>query len=251
MLHKGMRALVTGGSGGIGSAVARMLAGLGVDTIAASNDQLRLDALNGIENLSTVFVDVRDAGAMKRKFASGEFDILVNAAGVLGVTGTLYSVPTASAQEIIDVNVVGLHNALSAVVPGMVERNRGHIVNISSLAGPYPSIGQPMYSASKAAVHNMSANLRMELFGTDVRVTELRPGRVRTGMHAEMFVGDHSKSDALLYDPYECLKPDDIADTLRFVLSTPPHVSIAQIEVVPTHQVVGGTKMYQRGAAAV
>ncbi|WP_137931774.1 SDR family oxidoreductase [Mesorhizobium comanense] len=250
MLEKGMRALVTGGSGGIGSALVRMLAAHGVHAIALSNNQAKLAALADIENVETVLMDVTDAGALNSAFSGQRIDILVNAAGVLGVTGTLYSVPNASAQHILDVNVIGVHNALSAVVPGMVERNRGHIVNVGSLAGPYPSTGQPVYSASKAAIHNMSANLRMELFGTDVRVTEIRPGRVRTGMHAEMFGGDHSKSDELLYDPYECLQPQDIADAIQYVLSTPPHVCVAQIEVVPTHQVVGGTKMFQRQPAA-
>lgn len=248
MLKKGTTALVTGGSGGLGGAIVKMLAGEGVTTIAASNDAAKLDALKGIENVETIFIDVTDIEAMKATFASREIDIIINAAGVLGVTGTLYSVPNDSAQRVMDVNVMGTHNTLVATVPGMVKRNRGHIVNIGSLAGPYPSAGQPMYSASKAAVHNMSSNLRMELFGTDVRVTEIRPGRVRTGMHAEMFNGNHAKANELLYDPFECLRPEDIAEALRYVLSTPPHVCVAQIEVVPTHQVVGGTKMHQRQA---
>nr|WP_186363401.1 SDR family oxidoreductase [Rhizobium sp. ACO-34A] len=246
MLEKGMTALVTGGSGGIGSAVVKMLAECGVTAIALSNNQEQLDKLKSIANVEPVFMDVRDAEGLKAAFGARQIDILFNAAGVLGVTGTIYSVPASSAQHIIDVNIIGIHNALSAVVPGMVERNSGHIINMGSLAGPYPSAGQPMYSASKAAVHNMSANLRMELFGTDVKVTELRPGRVRTGMHAEMFDGDHSQSDALLYDPYECLTPENIADAVRYVLATPGNVCVSQIEVVPTHQVVGGTKMYSR-----
>jgi NADP-dependent 3-hydroxy acid dehydrogenase YdfG len=248
MLKAGASALVTGGSGGIGSAIVRMLAGEGVKVIAASNDEVRLRELEGVANVETCFVDVTDVARMQALFGSREIDILVNAAGVLGVTGTYYSVPHESAQHIMDVNVVGVHNALSAVVPGMVSRNHGHIINIGSIAGPYPSAGQPMYSASKAAIHIMSANLRLELFGTDVRVTELRPGRVRSGMHAEMFEGDHARAAELLYDPYECMNPEDVADVIRFVLATPPHVCVAQIEVVPTHQVIGGTKMYQRAA---
>tara|TARA_R100001129_G_scaffold186346_3_gene177694 strand:+ start:10654 stop:11406 length:753 start_codon:yes stop_codon:yes gene_type:complete len=249
MLKKGMTALVTGGSGGIGSAVVKTLAARGVTVIAASNDDDKLKALEGIENVETCLVDVRDFTKLKELFGGREIDAVINAAGVLGVTGTIYSVPHESAQEILDVNVVGIHNVLSSVVPGMVERNRGHIVNIGSLAGPYPSAGQPMYSASKAAVHNMSANLRMELFGTDVKVTEIRPGRVRTGMHAEMFEGSHERANEILYDPYECLNAEDIANAIDYVLSTPPHVCVAQIEVVPTHQVVGGTKMHQRESA--
>lgn len=249
MLAKGTTALVTGGSGGIGSALVRMLAGAGVHTIALSNDREKLALLDGLDNVETVFMDVRDADGLKEAFSKRQIDILVNAAGVLGVTGTLYSVPQGSAQHIIDVNVVGIHNCLSAVVPGMVERNRGHVVNVGSLAGPYPSSGQPIYSASKAAVHNMSFNLRMELFGTDVRVTEIRPGRVRTGMHAEMFGGDHARANELLYDPFECLRPEDIAEAIRYVLSTPSHVCVSQIEVVPTHHVVGGARIYQRPPA--
>jgi len=221
MLGKGETALVTGGSGGIGSAVVRMLARQQVAVVALSNDAEKLTLLSGESGVERLLLDVTDAAGMRSALAGRGIDILVNAAGVLGVTGTLFDVSTQSAQRILDVNVMGTHNALSTVVPGMIARNHGHIINIGSIAGPYPSTGQPIYSASKAAVHNMSANLRMELFGTDIRVTELRPGRVRTGMHAEMFGGDHAKSDELIYDPYECLTPEDIAETIRFVLAAP------------------------------
>lgn len=246
MLNANSTALVTGGSGGIGSAIVAMLARHDVRVIALSGDADQLASLSAGGNVEKVHLDVRDAAAMKERFSGREIDILVNAAGMLGVSGTLFDVPSESAQRVLDVNVMGIHNALSAVVPGMIKRNRGHVINIGSIAGPYPSAGQPIYSASKAAVHNMSANLRMELFGTDIRVTEVRPGRVRTGMHAEMFNGDHAKANEQLYDPYECLNTEDVAETIRFVLSMPARACVAQIEVVPTHQVVGGTKMFQR-----
>jgi len=249
MLTKGTTALVTGGSGEIGSALVHMLASTGVHAIALSSNRETLALLDGIENVEPLLLDVVDADGIQQALSGRQIDILINAAGVLGATGTLYDIPHDAAQRIIDVNIMGVHNCLSAVVPGMIERNRGHVVNIGSIAGPYPSVGQPIYSASKAAIHNMSANLRMELFGTDVRVTEVRPGRVRTGMHAEMFDGDHDRANKLLYDPYECLNPQDIAEAIQYVLSTPPHVCVSQIEVVPTHQVVGGTKMYARAPA--
>jgi len=239
-------ALVTGGCGGIGSDIVKLLASCGAYVIALSNNQQRLEQLAGMENVETCFLDVRDVAAIHTLFKSRDVDILVNAAGVLGVTGELYSVPHQSAQQILDVNVMGIHNMLSAIVPGMIQRNRGHIINFGSLAGPYPSIGQPIYSASKAAVHNISLNLRMELFGTDIKVTEIRPGRVRTGMHAEMFDGDQIKAETLLYAPYECMTGADIAKTIAFVLEAPDHVCVSQIEVVPTHQVFGGTKIFQR-----
>jgi 3-hydroxy acid dehydrogenase/malonic semialdehyde reductase len=250
MITKGDTALVTGGSGGLGSAMVRMLAAQGINTIALSNDQAKLDELRGIENVEIMFMDVTSAAEMRAAFKDRQVDLVINAAGVLGVTGTLYSIPVESAQHILDVNVIGVHNSLAAVVPGMVERNKGHIINIGSLAGPYASAGQPMYSASKGAIHNMTANLRMELFGTDVKVTEVRPGRVRTGMHAEMYEGSHEKANELMYDPYECLRAEDIANAIEYVISTPTHVCVSQIEVVPTHQVVGGTRMFQRPPAA-
>lgn len=250
MLKQGTLALVTGGGGGIGSALVKLLASKGVRTIAADVSSDKLQRLAGIENVETLHLDVSDFDAVSAAVAGRQVDIVVNAAGVLGVTGTLYALPRNSGQKIMDVNVVGIHNVLSATVPGMVERNRGHIVNIGSIAGPYASAGQPMYSASKAAVHNMSMNLRLELFGSDVRVTEIRPGRVRSGMHAEMFDGDQSKAEEVLYEAFECLDAEDIADAIAYVLDTPPHVCVSQIEVVPTHQVIGGTKMLSRDQKA-
>jgi len=241
-------ALVTGGCGGIGCEIVKLLAAHQMHVIALSNNAARLEKLTEMKNVETCFVDVRDEVKIHTLFDNREIDILINAAGVLGVTGTLYSIPHQSAQQILDTNVMGIHNMLSAIVPGMVARNCGHIINFGSLAGPYPSIGQPIYSASKAAVHNISLNLRMELFGTDIKVTEIRPGRVRTGMHAEMFNGDQEQAEALLYAPYECLTAIDIARTIAFILETPDHVCISQIEVLPTHQVFGGTKMFQRDA---
>jgi len=238
--------LVTGGCGGIGSAIAQLLAHAQAHVIALSNNQQRLACLEGQTNIETCFLDVRDKERVQALFENRDVDVLINAAGVLGVTGELYSVPNHSAQQIVDVNIMGLHNMLSAIVPGMIRRNHGHIINFGSLAGPYPSVGQPIYSASKAAVHNISLNLRLELFGTDIKVTEIRPGRVRSGMHAEMFDGDVRQAEALLYTPYECMEPVDIAETIAFVLQTPEHVCVSQIELLPTHQVFGGTKMFER-----
>jgi len=242
----GKTALVTGGCGGIGCEIVKLLAARQVYVIALSNNAQGLEKLAGINNVETCLSDVRDRAGIHTLFDEREIDILINAAGMLGVTGTLYSLPHQSAQQILDVNVMGIHNMLCVIVPGMIERNRGHIINFGSLAGSYPSTGQPVYSASKAAVHNISLNLRMELFGTDIKVTEIRPGRVRSGMHAQMFDGDQDQAEALLYAPYECMTGIDIAETVGFVLEMPDHVCVSQIEVVPTHQVFGGTKMFER-----
>ena len=197
-----------------------------------------------------MFLDVTDAKAVKASLGDRRIDILISAHGALGVTGKLFDVPAASVQRLVEVNIIGIQNCLSAIVPGMIARNHGHIINIGSIAGIYASLNQPMYSATKAAVHNMTTNLRMELFGTDIRVTEYQPGRVRTGMHDEMFDGDHQKVRELLYDPYECLTGDDVAESFRYILSAPAHVNVSQMEVVPTHQVIGGNRYFRRDGKA-
>ncbi len=238
----GRTVLVTGGCGGIGSAVVRLLAAGGARVVAASDRPDRLAALAAETGAEALSLDVTDREAVMAALSGREIDAMVVAAGSLGVTGTLYDVPAEGARHVVDVNVHGLQNCLQAVVPGMIARDRGHVVAISSIAGPYPATAQPVYAASKAAVHAMATNLRMELYGTSLRVSEIRPGRVATGMHREMFEGDEEKAAATFYEGYACLTPQDVAAAIGFVLSAPPHVDVTVLEIMPTHQVIGGVR---------
>ena len=179
MLKAGVTALVTGGSGGIGSAIVRMLADQGVEVVAASNDEVSLKALEGVANIETCFVDVTDEARMRELFGERKIDILVNAAGVLGVTGTYYSVPHASAQRIMDVNVVGVHNALSVVVPGMVSRNHGHIINIGSIATTRCG-DNPGYAASKVGILGLTRAAARAYAKDNIRCNLVSPGHVDT-----------------------------------------------------------------------
>ena len=239
----GKTALVTGGTGGIGSAVVRELVAKGAKVISASidTDETRKGVADetGAECL---YLDVSDRDAVMSAISPRQVDILVNASGALGQTGTLFDQPEESAQRLVNVNILGVQNCLQAVVPGMVERDEGHVVLIGSIAGPYPSLAQPIYSATKAAVHSMAFNLRMELYGSQVRVTEIRPGRVRTGMHAEMFGGSHEEADKRVYDPVVTMEADDAAEAIIWALSKPSRLCVSQIEILATDHVIGGIR---------
>lgn len=241
-------AAVTGACGGIGSHIVRQLRAADVTVYAVSHRKSELEAIASDSGSTAILLDVSDASAVADQIASLDVDILVNAAAVLGETSAIHETTPETAQTIVNVNILGVENMLRAVVPGMIERNRGHVVNFGSIAGIHITAGQPLYSISKAAIHMMTQNLRMDLFGTDIRVSEILPGRVKTGMHAEMFAGDHARSDALVYSDYECLMPEDIADAVLYMINAPLHVNITQLEIVPTHQVLGGARFHSRSA---
>jgi NADP-dependent 3-hydroxy acid dehydrogenase YdfG len=147
-------------------------------------------------------------------------------------------------------NVAGTVNAIRAVVPGMVARDRGHVVNLGSIAATFPAPGSPAYAATKAAVHSLSQNLRLDLFGSRVRVTEICPGRVRTGIHAGYVGGDAAKAEEAFYRGYECLEPEDIASAVLFALDAPPRMDVTYMEILPTLQVYGGGDFLRTGPAA-
>ena len=238
----GKTAAILGGTGGIGSAVARQLTKAGCKVLAASVDSAaKLDALAQETGADCVHLDVRDRSAVVALLKPLAPDFLILAHGALGRTGTLFDQPEESAQRLVDVNILGVQNCLQAVVPGMIERNDGHIVLLGSVA-IYPSLGQPIYSATKAAVHSMCRNLRMELYPARVRVTEIRPGRVRSGMHAEMFDGDLAEATRRVYDPVHCLTADEIAEGIVWALNKPAHLCVAELEIVATEHVIGGVR---------
>lgn len=239
---EGKKAIVLGGTGGIGSAVVRQLISLGAHVLAASIDVDETRAALATDSgAKCIKLDVRDRDAVMATLEPVEADILVNASGALGQTGTMFNQPAESARRLVDVNILGVQNCLQAVVPGMLKRDDGHIVFLGSIA-IYPSMGQPIYSATKAAVHLMAANLRMELYPSRVRVTEYRPGRVRSGMHAEMFGGSLEEATRRLYDPVQCMVPEEVAEGIVWALNKPPHLCVTQLEVMATEHVIGGVR---------
>ncbi len=230
-------ALVTGASSGIGEAVVRELRRRGLKVHAAARRADRLDRLAGETGCVAHAVDIRDTQVVYEAFGNLEFDILVNNAGVGRGFAQL---STASPQDIdatLGTNVTAAVHVLRAVMPGMVQRRRGHIVNIGSVAGLYP-INSSIYGASKGAIRLLSQNLRMELQGTGVRVTEICPGRVETEFFA-IATGDADQAKRAFAD-LQPLSPADVARSILHALDAPWHVNISSIELAPTEQFFGG-----------
>jgi len=248
-----MIALVTGATSGFGAEIARRFVREGHRVIAAGRRMDRLEALTTElgDALYPVLLDVRERDAV---FAAIEalpeswsaIDVLVNNAGLaLG----LDMAPRANLDDwetMIDTNIKGLTYVTRAVLPGMVERDRGHIVNLGSIAGEFPYPGGNVYGATKAFVHQFSLNLRADLLETRIRVTDVQPGLCGgTEFSNVRFKGDDNKA-AQTYTGTEPLTAVDIADAVYWVTSRPAHVNINSIQMMPVCQAFGPLAVKRR-----
>jgi NADP-dependent 3-hydroxy acid dehydrogenase YdfG len=229
-------ALVTGASSGIGAAVVTALRARGLTVVAAARRAERLEALAEETGCTPLVVDLRDTGALYDALGGLEVDILVNNAGLGRGFEALFEVSPEDIDTTLGTNVLAAVHVVRAVAPGMVGRKRGHIVNIGSIAGLYP-IKSSLYGASKGAVHLLSQNLRVELQGSGVRVTEICPGRVETEFF-QVAVGEEAAKK--VYSGFEIMQPQDVADAILYALDTPWRVNVSTIEMTPTEQYVGG-----------
>lgn len=242
----GQTVLVTGATSGFGEATARRFASLGARVIAAGRRTDRLDSLRGEigEALHPLPLDVRDSDAVFAAVESlpaafAEIDVLVNNAGLARGLGPAHDSDLDDWIEMVDTNVTGLMVVTRAVLPGMVERGKGHVVNLGSVAGAYPYPGGNVYGATKAFVHQFSLNLRADLAGRNVRVTCIEPGAAETEFSLVRFHGDRAQSDAA-YAGLEALTGEDIADAIVYAVSAPAHVNVNRIEIMCTQQSLGG-----------
>jgi 3-hydroxy acid dehydrogenase/malonic semialdehyde reductase len=237
----GKVALVTGASSGIGEACARALAAEGARVIVAARRREALAALAAeLEEGFVVELDVRDREAVERAVVSlpaewAEIDILVNNAGLGRGLDKLHEGDVDEWEEMVDTNVKGLLYVTRAVVPGMVSRGRGHVVNIGSVAGLEVYPGGNVYCATKHAVDAITKGLRMDVVDTPVRVSTVDPGMVETEFSMVRFKGDAERARKV-YQGIDALTGDDIADAVVYCVTRPPHVSINQIVVTPTSQ---------------
>ena len=239
-----MVAFVTGASSGLGEAIARRYAAAGVRVIAAARRRDRLAALVDEFGEDLIFVsvlDVRDRDAIEQLVASlppafAEIDVLVNNAGLALGLESAQEADLDNWQQMIETNCTGLVYATRAVLPGMVARRRGHVVNMGSIAGTYPYPGGNVYGATKAFVHQFSLGLRADLHGTGVRVTSIEPGLIGGTEFSEVrFAGDAERA-AGLYAGTKPLMPEDIAAAVEWATSQPPHVNVNVIELMPVVQ---------------
>ena len=234
-------ALVTGASSGIGAAVARALAARGLAVHVTARRADRLEALARECGCTAHVLDLRDSGAVQATLSALDVDVVVNSAGLgLGFEGLVKAEPE-EIEATLDTNVLGMARVLRAVLPGMVERKRGHVVNIGSIFGLH--VAEPtIYGASKAADHLLSQNLRMELRGTGIRVTEVSPGRTKTEFYVVATGQDIADLEDTMYG-FDVLTAEDVADAVLYVLDTPWRVNVSLLELPATEQTVGGTSI--------
>lgn len=238
--------VITGASSGIGASCARMFAQEGASLILAARRRDKLAALATEikqayqSKIHLLELDVSDRSAVAKSFADlPEFwrnvDILVNNAGLSRGLDKLQSGEIQNWEEMIDTNVKGLLYVTRSLLPGMVERDRGHVINIGSIAGHQAYTGGNVYCATKAAVRTLSQGIKMDLLGTPIRVSCIDPGTVETDFSKVRFRGDTDKAGKV-YQGMNPLTPDDIAEIVVFCATRPPHVNMSEVLVLATDQ---------------
>jgi len=237
-------ALVTGASSGIGAATVRALAARGLRVHALARRKERLDDLADETGCEVHVLDLRDTPAVYDLLGDTPVDVLVNNAGLGRGFGMMHEAAPEDIDTTIDTNVRAAIHVLRAMMPGMIERKRGHIVNLSSTAALYP-IQSPVYGATKGAVHLLTQNMRIQLAGSGVRLTEICPGRVKTEFF-DVAIDDPKKLAATTDTGIEELEAEDIADAIVYAVDTPWRVNVSLIELQPTEQVYGGTRFAPR-----
>lgn len=234
-------AVVTGATSGIGKAIVPMLRALGLIVYAVGRNEAQLADLAQAADVIPVQADVRDTARIAEALAGVEVDILVNNAGILSTRAAFQEIDPAEIDAMIDVNLKAPMHLTRAVLPGMVARKRGHLIYIGSSGGqaPYPNMGA--YGASKAGLSLFCDNLRCDLLGTSVRVSEIVPGRVQTELYRSSIPDNQAKT--VLYDGYRPIQPEHIARIVGDVIALPVYVDVARVEVFPTDQATGGGTM--------
>ncbi len=241
--------LITGATSGIGAACARKFAGAGYRLIITARRSGQLAAMAGEleKEFSTAVLplcfDVRDRDAVKQALDSipaawRDIDVLVNNAGLALGLEPEYAGDFTDWETMIDTNIKGLLYMTRLIVPGMIARQQGHIINIGSVAGDAAYAGGAVYCATKAAVKILSDGLRIDLAQTPVRVTNLKPGLVETNFSQVRFHGDAERA-AKVYQGIQPLSGDDIADVALYAAQAPAHVQIAEVLILATHQASG------------
>lgn len=240
------RIFITGATSGFGLATARLFASKGWDVILNGRDEAKLRALatelsQRYHITATILVfDVRDLDGIRElsQKMAGSFrhvDVLVNNAGLALGTEPLQEGDPEDWDVVIDTNVKGLLYVTRAILPGMLERGHGHVVNIGSTAGHWVYRGGAVYAASKHAVRAINEALRLDVHGTGIRVSSIDPGMVETQFSVTRLRGDVEKAKKV----YEGMKPltaEDIAETIAWVVERPPHVNVHEVIIMPTDQ---------------
>ncbi len=242
-----MNVLITGASAGFGQALAEKLVAQGHRVIGCAR---RLEKLNAIadhlgELFLPVMMDVSDTKAIAKTLADlpadfREIDVLVNNAGLALGTEPAQNADLSDWMQMVDTNIKGLMAVTHAVLPAMTARDSGYIINVGSIAGSWPYFGGNVYGATKAFVKQFSLNLRADLVGTQIRVTNLEPGNVAgTEFSNVRYHGDGDKA-AKVYDGFKTMTGEDIGDILLWLIESPAHINVNRLEVMPVAQTFNG-----------
>ena len=244
--------LITGATAGFGRAAARRFIAAGWQVIATGRRADRLDALRAEfgDAVHTACFDIRDETAMRAALAAlperfAGIDLLLNNAGLAQGTKPAQAALLSDWKTMIDTNITALVTLTHALLPALIAR-KGAIINISSTAARYPYVGGNAYGGSKAFVSQFSLNLRADLHGTGVRVTTIEPGMAETEFTLVRTHGDQAASDAL-YGGAHPMTAEDIAETIFWVASQPPHLNINRVELMPTSQSFAGFQVHRNG----
>jgi 3-hydroxy acid dehydrogenase/malonic semialdehyde reductase len=246
--------LITGATAGFGESMTRRFIANGHKVIATGRREERLKTLQDElgDNLYTAQLDVRNRAAIEEMIAGlpaewQAIDVLVNNAGLALGLEPAHKASVEDWEDMIDTNNKGLVYMTRAVLPGMVERNRGHIINIGSTAGSWPYSGGNVYGATKAFVRQFSLNLRTDLHGTAIRVTDVEPGLVGgTEFSNVRFKGDDAKAGKA-YENTQALTAEDVTEAVWWVANLPAHVNINTLEMMPVSQSFAGLNVHRAG----
>jgi 3-hydroxy acid dehydrogenase / malonic semialdehyde reductase len=247
--------LVTGASSGFGAAIARRFVATGARVVVCARRTDRLAALAAEigGQVHAIELDVRDRAAVERAIgalppAFAEVDVLVNNAGLAKGLEPAQRADLDDWDQMIDTNCKGLVYITRAILPGMVARGRGHVINLGSVAGTYPYPGGNVYGGTKAFVHQFSLNLRSDLHGTGIRVTCVEPGMCGgTEFSTVRFGGDEARAHAV-YAGMEPLGADDVAEAVHWAAHVPAHVNVNTIELMPVAQSFAAFQVHRRPA---
>ena len=237
---------ITGATSGIGLACAKKFAANGDDLILTGRRMQRLKEISASlqkkhnVNVKTIQMDVRDKEAVFSVVAAlpspwNKIDILINNAGLAVGLGTVQQGDTDDWERMIDTNVKGLLYVTRAILPGMVERKKGHVINIGSIAGKEVYPNGNVYCSTKFAVDALTKAIRIDTVHAGIKVTQIAPGAVETEFSVVRFKGDKAKADSV-YNGFEPLHPEDIAESVFYVTTLPPHVNINDLLIMPTAQ---------------
>lgn len=236
-------ALVTGASRGIGAAIVEALRAEALEVWAVARSAQRLEALASATGCWALPLDVTDTAALEAALGPLAVDVLVVNAGGISAVKPLHEMGRHELDAMLDLNVKAAMHTIRVLLPGMVARRSGHLFITSSISAHHAYPAMAVYTASKAALSMLAQNLRLDLVGTGIRVTELNPGRVETDIYIDAMGGDRAAVHERLYRGFRAIRPSEVARVVVDALRLPPHVDLARIDLVPTDQAFGGVAL--------